>query len=107
MDTILSIGLSFAPIIGDAKDFQEAVTGWDYVTKQKLSGWDRVLTAGSAIVPVVSGASLRGAIKTAKQVDGPVGAAVGAPLKTGHVVQEAVKSVEGVAEVAVGTKGIS
>lgn len=57
-----SMALGFVPILGDAKDFQEAVTGTDLVTGEKLSPWERILTAGAVFVPVVSGKLLRTAV---------------------------------------------
>ena len=54
----LKAGASFAtsciPYVGDAKDIQEAVTGKDLITGEKLSGVDRVLTITAAGLPVVS-----------------------------------------------------
>ena len=56
-------GASFAtsciPYVGDAKDIQEAVTGKDLITGEKLSGIDRALTITAAGLPVVSGPMLK------------------------------------------------
>ena len=45
------------PIIGDAKDVQEAITGKDFVTGKKLSKTHHVITAAASVIPVVSGKS--------------------------------------------------
>ena len=59
----LKAGASFAtsciPYVGDAKDIQQAVTGKDLITGEKLSGVDRVLTITAAGLPVVSGPMLK------------------------------------------------
>ena len=58
-------GASFAtsciPYVGDAKDVQEAVTGKDLITGEKLTGSDRVLTIASAGLPFVTGPMLKSA----------------------------------------------
>ena len=58
-------GASFAtsciPYVGDAKDIQEAITGKDLITGEKLSGIDRALTITAAGLPVVTGPMLKSA----------------------------------------------
>ncbi len=55
----ISIGLGFVPVLGDLKDAQEAFTGIDLVTGEKLSVKDRLITGVAMIVPVVNGKVLR------------------------------------------------
>ena len=57
---------SSLPIVGDAKDVQEAITGRDLVTGKKLSKTDRVITAAASVIPVVSGKSVNTVRKTVK-----------------------------------------
>ena len=61
----LKAGASFAtsciPYVGDAKDIQEAITGKDLITGEKLTGSDRVLTIASAGLPFVTGPMLKSA----------------------------------------------
>lgn len=54
-----SLGVGAIPIVGDIKDVQEVVTGVDLITGERLSGFDRALTAGAAVIPIVSGAAMR------------------------------------------------
>lgn len=58
-DHTLSIGLSVAPGIGEVKDAQEALTGVDYVTGEKLAAWERWVTVGAFFVPLVGGKVVR------------------------------------------------
>ena len=57
---------SSLPIVGDAKDVQEAITGKDLVTGKKLSKTDRVITAAASVIPVVSGKSVNTVRKATK-----------------------------------------
>lgn len=59
----ISIGVGFIPFIGDIKDAQEFFTGIDLVTGERLSMTDRVITLGSALIPVVNGKALREGIE--------------------------------------------
>ena len=54
-----SMGLSFLPAIGEAKDLTEAITGEDPVTGERLTGLERALSGIAAFVPFVGGAFLR------------------------------------------------
>ena len=56
-----SVAVGIVPVVGDVKDVQEAVTGRDLVSGEKLSGFDRVLAGGAAAVPVLSSKALRAA----------------------------------------------
>jgi len=47
------------PGLGDALDVGEAVSGRDAFTGQKLSGFERTLSAGSAFLPGISGGQFR------------------------------------------------
>ena len=58
--------VSSLPIVGDAKDVQEAITGKDLVTGKKLSNTDRIITAAAIVVPVVSGKSINTTKKAVK-----------------------------------------
>ena len=51
--------ISLVPGVGDAKDIQEAITGKDWVTGKKLSKTDRLTTAASTGIPIISGSSVR------------------------------------------------
>ena len=55
----LSMALGFVPIIGDAKDAQEAFTGKDWLTGEKIPTIGRLITFAAIFVPVVNGKMLR------------------------------------------------
>lgn len=55
----VSAAISFWPGVGNAKSFVDAVAGYDYVARQPVTGWNRVL-AGVGAIPLV-GNVVRGA----------------------------------------------
>lgn len=54
LDYIASIELSLIPGVGDIKDLVESVSGEDFITGDSLTDWERVLSFGCALLPVVS-----------------------------------------------------
>ena len=52
---IASIGLGSWPIIGDIKDIQEVLTGYDIVAGEKLTWVDRGVTLVCVFLPIISG----------------------------------------------------
>ena len=60
---ILSAGVGFVPGLSEVKDVQEAITGVDLITGQRLTGWERVLTVVCIFVPLVGGSTVRGLLK--------------------------------------------
>jgi len=67
---LLSAGVGFIPVAGEAKDVQEAITGVDLITGEKLSGWERALTVVCIFIPFVGGSAVRGALKGAEALAG-------------------------------------
>lgn len=66
LKTGASLALSMLPIIGDAKDLAEFITGKDLITGQKLSKLERVAALVSVCIPYVSAAGVvaaKGAVK--------------------------------------------
>jgi len=63
----LSMALGFVPVLGDIKDAQEALTGTDYITGEKLSAIERLLTLVAVAVPVVNGKLLREGFKVGEE----------------------------------------
>lgn len=59
IDEYISVFVSFAPGIGDVKDLQEAVTGGDIFTGERISTGGRIFTLALAFVPVVNGKAAR------------------------------------------------
>lgn len=64
----ISFALGFVPVLGDIKDVQEAATGKDYITGEKLDAIERALTIIGVAIPVVSGKLLRDSYKVGKNV---------------------------------------
>lgn len=62
MRTTASLLGSFIPVVGDVKDAQEAITGYDLVAGEKLTGVERTISIISAAVPVVSGPTIRSTV---------------------------------------------
>jgi RHS repeat-associated protein len=62
-----SIGLSFSPV-GDIKDIQEAVTGVDLVTGEKLEADERAITIVAAALPWINAKAARMALKLNKGI---------------------------------------
>lgn len=90
-----SLIVSFIPLAGDAKDVQETITGVDLITGKKLSKADRIITAGTIALPVVSGKSVRAVKSGAKAVKKPVKKVVKATWKKEKkTVKKAVKELE-------------
>ncbi len=54
-----STAVSALPGVGDLKDWQEVVTGADLITGERLTWWERGITVGAAVVPVLPGKGLR------------------------------------------------
>ena len=54
---LLSMGLDFVLVVGDAKGLLESLTGRDAVTGDKLAAWERALGA----IPLLGGAATTGA----------------------------------------------
>ena len=67
--------LGFLPGVGDAKDIQEAVTGYDIITGQRLSVGDRCITASCAFLPIINGAAVRVGKKGLTKIDNLIEAA--------------------------------
>lgn len=61
------------PVVGDYKDIQEIITGYDLITGEFLTPGQRLLTAGAAMIPGLGAATVR---KLAKNLD-PVGNLIG------------------------------
>jgi len=60
---IASAGVGFIPVIGDIKDIQEVLTGYDIVAGEKLSWVDRGITLICAFVPIINGKAAREGLK--------------------------------------------
>ena len=54
LNYIASIELSLIPGVGDVKDVVDSVSGKDFMTGDTLAGWERVLSFGCALLPIVS-----------------------------------------------------
>jgi hypothetical protein len=54
------IAWGFIPIIGDATDLTEALSGWDILERRPLTGAERVIMLLGALLPLVPGSALRG-----------------------------------------------
>ncbi|MCL6581746.1 MAG: hypothetical protein K6U08_09070, partial [Firmicutes bacterium] len=65
---IVSAGIGFIPILGEVKDIQEALTGVDLVTGERLSVGERLLTAVLFVVPFVGGCAVRGVVRAAGEL---------------------------------------
>ena len=74
-NSIASMILGFLPGVGDAKDIQEAVTGYDIITGQRLSVGDRCITASCAFLPIINGAAVRVGKKGLTKIDNLIEAA--------------------------------
>jgi RHS repeat-associated protein len=57
-----SAGLSFS-LVGDAKDLVEGVSGRDFITGERFSGKERLITLGAAALPFVGGKAVRELVK--------------------------------------------
>ncbi|MGE5329369.1 MAG: pre-toxin TG domain-containing protein [Deltaproteobacteria bacterium] len=87
----VSMALGFVPWVGDAKDYQEMSTGVDLITGEKLAPWERMITAGATIVPIVSGKLVREGVKgTGKAIHG-IGEALGILGKHEDEVKKVIK----------------
>jgi len=60
---VADLAVSLVPVVGDLKDVQELVTGKNLVTGQRLTAFDRGVTAVAALLPIVSGPIARGVAK--------------------------------------------
>ena len=74
-NSIASMVLGFLPGVGDAKDIQEAVTGYDILTGQSLSAGDRCITVACAFLPIINGAAVRVGKKGLTKIDNIIEAA--------------------------------
>ncbi|MEA4826009.1 MAG: polymorphic toxin-type HINT domain-containing protein, partial [Clostridium sp.] len=83
-----SITASFIPILGDAKDVQEAVTGKDLITGEKLTKGQRVVTGVMMLLPIANGKAARETIE--KVADSPIGKGI---AKGADEVAERAKKV--------------
>ena len=54
-----STGAGFVPILGDAKDLQEAITGEDLITGESIGGFWRGASLVAAAVPFLPGKGIR------------------------------------------------
>jgi|GEM_PF-2065059 len=59
---IISVGVGFIPFVGDIKDVQEVLTGYDIITGEELTWKDRGITLICFFVPVVNGRAVREAL---------------------------------------------
>uniref|UniRef100_A0A7V1ZHS0 Pre-toxin TG domain-containing protein n=1 Tax=Thermoanaerobaculum aquaticum TaxID=1312852 RepID=A0A7V1ZHS0_9BACT len=66
-----STALGFTPVVGDIKDWQEAITGVDLITGERLAWWERGATVVAGLAPVVSGKGLRELAGLKKLADQP------------------------------------
>ena len=74
-NSISSMLTGFIPGIGDVKDIQEAVTGYDILTGQKLSTGDRCITIACSFLPIINGAAVRVGKKGVTKIDNVLEAA--------------------------------
>jgi len=56
---LASITMDFLPGIGDLKDVQQAVSGVDLITGEKLSGGERAVTVVCTFLPLVNGKTVK------------------------------------------------
>jgi hypothetical protein len=91
------LGTSFTPGVSDARDAYEVATGKDFITDEKLSGWQYWATVGGLALPVVGGAFFR---KSARVINATEEAreASRALNATEEAAQAATSSVPGAAE---------
>ncbi len=61
------------PVVGDYKDFQEVITGYDLITGKYLTPGERILTAGAALIPGLGAATIRNLGKKLEVVGDVVG----------------------------------
>ncbi|MBI2805644.1 MAG: hypothetical protein HYX68_11760 [Planctomycetes bacterium] len=52
---------SIFPGVSDLRDVTEAISGYDVVNQEKLSGMQRLITVGAAVIPIVPARPLRAA----------------------------------------------
>jgi len=60
---VASAVISSIPIVGDAKDIIEVITGKDYITGEDLTLFDRGITVAAAFVPLIGGSAARLVVK--------------------------------------------
>ena len=58
-EEFVSLVLSLIPVVGDIKDVIESVSGYDVITGEPLSLWERILCIGCSIIPIVNGTAVR------------------------------------------------
>ena len=68
-NSISSVTIGSIPGVGDAKDWQEVITGYDIITGEKLSVGERCLTLGCAFLPIINGSMVRVGKKGVSKVD--------------------------------------
>lgn len=102
--TITSVGVGFIPVVGDAKDIQETITGVDLITGEKLSVSARLITGAAILLPVVNGKMIReglelsgDALKGVKKTTGSYRQLVNAGVKDAHhIIQDAaMRNIKG------------
>lgn len=55
VEGVASAGISIMPVLGDIKDAQEAVTGVDFVTGERLTKVERGISFACMLIPIVNG----------------------------------------------------
>lgn len=68
---IASLGLGFVPVVGQAKDFLDAMTGRDLLTGQEFGGGERIILAVGAMLPLAGHAAGKLLSTTIRLVDKP------------------------------------
>ncbi len=100
---MFSAAVSCIPIIGEAKDLGEVVTGKDAITKEDLTLRERALTAVGLVLPVVGGPAVRqlaegaiayGIIKNSNEIGKVVNGSAVAKLGSAEVIKGGVKSTD-------------
>ena len=98
-NSFFSTVLGFVPVLGDAKDVQETVTGVDVVTGEKLGAKERIFTGICIVVPVVNGKAVRVVGDAAKSVK--VGKAVSKATASVPIVIKITKEESGIMKLVV------
>ena len=87
MEGAASVGISTVPVVGDIKDVQEAITGVDLVTGEKLSKMEQKISVVCMFIPVVTGKMVtkfgKKFIKVGSEIHGTI-------IKVGNLVTKSV-----------------
>ena len=59
---VIDFGIGFIPGVGEAKDWGEAIAGYD-IYGNELAWWERGISAGSGLIPFIDGGSVRRGVK--------------------------------------------